>query len=82
MRHPYCIKIAMDQQIQMLKNINLGLCDKESQRITKNSFDLHIVYRRTAIGQQDVSVSGAKLWNTFPINIRNSNTIATLKNHM
>ena len=35
-----------------------------------------------AVGQKAVSVSSAKLWNSIPINIRNSNTIVTFKSHM
>ena len=65
-----------------VKKINFDLRNKVSQRITRNGSDVHIVYRRTAVGQKAVSVSGAKLWNSFPMNIRNSNTIVTLKTHM
>ena len=35
-----------------------------------------------AIAPDTVSVSGAKLWNSIPINIRNSNAIVTFKIHM
>ena len=65
-----------------VKRINFDLRNKVSQRITRNGSDLRIDYRRTAIGQKAISVSGAKLWNSIPTNIRNSNTIAMLKNHM
>ena len=65
-----------------VKKINFDLRNKVSQRITWNGSDVHIDYRRTALGQKAVSVSGAKLWNSIPINIRNSNTIVTFKNHM
>ena len=47
-----------------------------------NGSDVHINCRRTAVGQKAVSVSGAKLWNSIPINIRNSNTIDMFKSHM
>ena len=47
-----------------------------SQRITKNGSDVHIDYRRTVVGQKAVSVLVAKLWNSIPMNIRNSNTIS------
>ena len=65
-----------------VKNINFDLRNKVSQRITRNSSDVHIDYRRTAMGQKTVSVSGAKLWNSILMNIRNSNTIVTFKSHM
>ena len=58
-----------------VKKINFDLRNKVSQRITRNGCDVHIDYRRTAAGQKAVSVSGAKLWNSIPMNIRNSNTI-------
>ena len=62
--------------------INFDLRNKVSQRMTRNGSDVHIHYRRTAVGQKAVSVSGAKLWNSIPMNIRNSNTIVTFKSHM
>ena len=65
-----------------VKKINIDVRNKVSQRITRNGSDVHIDYRRTAVGQKAVSVSGAKLWNLIPINIRNSNTIVTFKSHM
>ena len=65
-----------------MKKINFDLRNKVSQRITRNGSDVHIDYRRTAVGQKAVSLSGAKLWNSIPINIGNSNTIVTFKNHM
>ena len=65
-----------------VKKINFDLRNKVSQRITRNCSDLHIDYRRTAVGQKTVSVSGAKLWNSIPMNIRNSNTIVMFKSHM
>ena len=64
-----------------VKKINFDLRNKVSQRTTRNGSDLHIDYRRTAI-QKAVSVSGEKLWNSMPMNIKNSNTIVTFKNHM
>ena len=65
-----------------VKKINFDLRNKVSQRITRNHSDVHIDYRRTAVGQKAVSVSGAKLWNSIPMNIRNSNTTVTFKSHM
>ena len=65
-----------------VKKINFDLRNKVWQRITINGSDVHIVYRRTAVGHKAVSVSGAKLWNSIPTNIRNSNTIVTFKSHM
>ena len=65
-----------------VKKINFDLRNKVSQRITRNGFDVHIDYRRTAVGQKVVSVSGDKLWNSIPTNIRNSNTIVTFKSSM
>ena len=65
-----------------VKNINFDLRNKVSQRITRNGSDVHIDYRRTAMGQKAVSVSGAKLWNSIPMNIRNSNTIVTFKSQI
>ena len=64
-----------------VKKINFDLWNKVSQRITRNGSDAHIDYRRTTVGQKAVSVSGAKLWNSIPINIRNSNTIVTFKSN-
>ena len=61
---------------------NFDLRNMVSQRITKNGSDVFTDYRRTAVGQKAVSVTGAKLWNLIPINIRNSNTIVTFKCHM
>ena len=65
-----------------VKKSNFDLRNKVSQRITRNGSDVHIDYRRTAVGQKAVSVFGAKLWNSIPMNIRNSNTIITFKSHM
>ena len=65
-----------------VKKINFDLRNKVLQRITRNGSDVHIDYRRTAVGQKDVSVSSAKLWYSIPMNIRNSNTIVTFKSHM
>ena len=65
-----------------VKNINFDLHNKVSQRITRNGSDVHIDYRKTAMGQKAVSVSGAKLLSSIPMNIRNLNTIATFKSHM
>ena len=65
-----------------VKKINFDLRNKVSQRRTRNGSDVHTDYRRTAAGQNPVSVSGAKLWNSIPMNIRNSNTIVTFKSHM
>ena len=48
-----------------VKKINFDLRNKVSQRITKNGSDVHIDYRRTAVGQKAVSVSGAKLWHSI-----------------
>ena len=65
-----------------MKKNSFDLRNTVSQRITRNGSDLYIGYRRTAIGQKAVLVSGAKLWNSIPMNIRTSNTIATFKHHM
>ena len=64
-----------------VKKMNFDLRNKVSQRITRNSSDVHIDYWRTAVGQKAVSVSGAKLWNSIHMNIRNSNTIVMFKSH-
>ena len=64
-----------------VKKINFDLRNKVSHRITRNCSDVHIDYRRTAAVQKAVSVSGAKLWNSIPMNFRNSNTIVTFKSH-
>ena len=64
-----------------VKKINFDLRNKVSERITRNGSAVYIDYRRTAVGQKAVSVSGTKLWNSIPINIRNSNTIVTFKTH-
>ena len=47
-----------------VKKINFGLRNMVSQRITRNFSDVHIVYRRTTVGQKAASVSCAKLWNS------------------
>ena len=65
-----------------VKKINFDLRNKVSQRITKNCSDVHIDYRRTAAGQKAVSVSGAKLWHSIRMNIRNLNSIVTFKSRM
>ena len=66
-----------------VKKINFDLRNKVSQRITtRNGSDVHIDYQRTAVGQIAVSVSGAKLCNSIPMNNRNSNAIVTFKSHM
>ena len=66
--------VSTDSNVKM---INFDLWNKVSLRITRNGSDVHIDYRRTAVGQKAVSVSGAKLWNSITMNIRNSNTIVT-----
>ena len=71
--------VSADSNVKM---INFDLRNKVAQRITTNGSDVHINYLRTAVGQKAVSVSGAKPWNSIPINIRNSNTIVTFKSHM
>ena len=65
-----------------VKKVNFDLWNKVAQRITRNGSDVHIDYRRTAVGQKAVSVSGAKLWNSISMDIRNSNTIVKFKIHM
>ena len=65
-----------------VKKINFDLGDKVLQKTTRDGSDVHIDYQRTAVGQKAVSVSVKKLWNSIPINIRNSNTIVTFKSHM
>ena len=49
-----------------VKKINFDLRNKASQRITRNGSDVHLNFRRTALGQKGVFVSGAKLWNLIP----------------
>ena len=73
------IYVSADSNV---KKINFVLRNKVSQRITTNCSDVHIDYRRTTVEQKAISVSGAKLWNSIPMNIRNSNTIVTFKSHM
>ena len=46
-----------------VKKINFDLRNKVSKRISINDSDVHLDYRRTAVGQEAVSVSGAMLWN-------------------
>ena len=48
-----------------VKKINFVLRNKVSQSITRNGSDVHIDYRRTAVGQKAVLVSGAKLCVEF-----------------
>ena len=53
-----------------VKKINFDLRNnKASQRITRNGSNVDVDYRRTAVGQNAVSVSGAKQWNLIPIYI-------------
>ena len=71
----YCSPVwrsAADCHLQLLdlnkKQINFDLRNKVSERINRNGSDIHIDYRRTALGQKKtVSVSGAKLWNSIPM---------------
>ena len=79
--NPLCIKICMFSRFKCEK-ITFDLRNKVSQRIIRNGSDVHIDYRRTAVGQKAVSVSGEKLWNTITMNIRNSNIIVTFKSHL
>ena len=58
-----------------MKKIHFDLRNTVSQRITRNGSDVHTDYSRTAVGQKAVSVSGTKLWNSIPINIKNSNIV-------
>ena len=71
--------VAADSTV---KQTNFALRNKVSQRITRNGSDVHIDFRRIALGQKVVSASGAKLWNSIVMDIRNSNTIVTFKSHM
>ena len=82
MGHPLCIKNLHVSEYSNVKKINFDLRNKASHRITRNGSDVHIGYRTTAEGQKAVSVSGAKLWYSIPMNIRNSNTIVTIKSSM
>ena len=56
------VNVSEDSNV---KKINFDLRNKVSQRITRNGSDVHIDYRRTAVGQKAASVSGAKLWNSI-----------------
>ena len=56
----FIIKIYVSADSDV-KKINFDLRNKVSQRITINGSDVQIDYRRTAVGQKAVSVSGAKL---------------------
>ena len=82
MRLPLCIKNLYVSADSNVKKINFDLRNKVSQRITRNGSDVQRDYRRTAVGQKAVSVTGAKLWNSISMNVRNSNTIVTFKSHM
>ena len=62
-----------------VKKIIFDFRNKVSQRITINGSDVHINYRRTAVKQNAASVSGAKLWNSIPMNIRISHSIVAFK---
>ena len=73
------LQVASDSNV---RKINFDLRSKVSHRINTNGSDVHIYFRRTALEQKAVSVSGSKLWNSIPMNIRNSNTIVTLKSNM
>ena len=50
-------------ELTVQKICDITTIHKVSQSITKNSSDLHMDYRRTAVGQKAVSASGATLWN-------------------
>ena len=89
----FMYKNLKDSTDSNVKKIYFDLRNKVSQRITRNGFDVHIDYRRTAVWQKAVSVSSAKLWNSIPMNIRNSipslsskvictNTSYNTNNHM
>ena len=54
-------KNRQDAADSNVKKVNFDLRNNVSQRRTRNGFDVHIDYRRTAEGQKAVSVSGAKL---------------------
>ena len=69
MRHPSFIKKSYVSAGSYVKKINFDLRNKVSQRITRNGSDVHIDYRRIALSQKAISVSGAKLWNSIPMNI-------------
>ena len=43
-----------------VKKINFNIRNKVSQKITRNRSDVHIDYRRTAVGQKAVSVSSRR----------------------
>ena len=53
-----------------------------SNILTRNSNDLHVPHRNTKTGTQAESVSGAKLWNQIPIDIKNSPTIHSFTTKM
>ena len=57
MRHPSHIKISMRQQLQMGKKINFGLCNKVSQRTTRNGADLHVI-----IKEQQYDKNSYRIW--------------------
>ena len=64
-----------------VKKINFDLRKKVSQRITRNGSSYRLS-KNSSGTKSCLSISGAKLWNSIPMNIRNSNTIVTFKNHM
>ena len=57
-----------------VKKINFDLRNKVSQRITRNGSDIHIDYRRTTVGQKDVSMPALAVEfdpDEYQMNIRN-----------
>ena len=57
----FMYKNRQDSADSNVKTVNFDLRNNVSQRRTRNGFNVHIDYRRTAEGQKAVSVSGAKL---------------------
>ena len=68
-------------QISNVTKINFQRRDI-TNRSTRNSNDLYVNYKNTKSGTKAISVSGARIWNQIPLNIRNSTNIYSFTTSM
>lgn len=69
-------------QISNVTKINFQRRDNITNRSTRNSNDLYVNYKNTKSGTKAISVSGARIWNQIPLNIRNSTNIYSFTTSM
>ncbi len=48
-------------------------------RALRSDDTLHVEFRKTKMGQNAVSISGPKIWNTIPVDIRDAENLACFK---